>query len=243
MVSAADVWGEVCGGFRACGAVSRARGMVPARRLPCGRVGSGLSSCAAASVSIAFQSAPPRGGRLASPEAHREEKGFNPRPRAGGDPPSPPRGFNARRRVEFQFAPPRGGRPSLNTSMGRAGTFQSAPPRGGRPSVRLRHRRHPRVSIRAPARGATWRAIVTIESAYGFNPRPRAGGDRSSRRCSSPRRRFNPRPRAGGATVALLHLLGELEVSIRAPARGATGRRGLRGSVDRFNPRPRAGGD
>ena len=51
MVSAADVWGEVCGGFRACGAVSRARGMVPARRLPCGRVEFGLSSCAAASVS------------------------------------------------------------------------------------------------------------------------------------------------------------------------------------------------
>ena len=27
LVSAADVWGEVCGGFRACGAVSRARGI------------------------------------------------------------------------------------------------------------------------------------------------------------------------------------------------------------------------
>ena len=55
------------------------------------------------------------------------------------------------------------------------------------------------VSIHAPARGATYSTAVLQGQEVGFNPRPRAGGDRL-------------------VNVALR----ELEVSIHAPARGAT---------------------
>ena len=122
-----------------------------------------------------------------------------------------------------------------------------------------------RVSIHAPARGAT-RTIRRVKSQVCtcFNPRPRAGGDGVNRRPSSLYWRFNPRPRAGGDA---LHLHGScaMIVSIHAPARGATRaarrwglksrfqstppRGGRRNALDcrskwlRFNPRPRAGGD
>ena len=79
----------------------------------------------------------------------------------------------------------------------------------------------------------------------GFNPRPRAGGDLLQGAVEGGRSRFNPRPRAGGD---LGHLPIEdvaVQVSIRAPARGATRRPGCtcRAASGRFNPRPRAGGD
>ena len=77
-------------------------------------------------------------------------------------------------------------------------SFQSTPPRRGRPLDRLR-------------RLAVWC----------FNPRPRAGGDRSRPRRDRAGPRFNPRPRAGGdLTVTAMGCL-----------------------LSCFNPRPRAGGD
>ena len=54
---------------------------------------------------------------------------------------------------------------------------------------------------------------------------------------------FNPRPRAGGDDDFKMFKPGE-EVSIHAPARGATRpRRTSRPLPGCFNPRPRAGGD
>ena len=124
-------------------------------------------------------------------------EGFNPRPRAGGDPRGrqsevPGKGFNPRPRAggdilltpessiisTFQSTPPRGGRRNPANTSALLLLFQSTPPRGGRPGRASRKRNAPiDVSIHAPARGATvsrsWRHPVL----WRFNPRPRAGGD------------------------------------------------------------------
>ena len=122
-----------------------------------------------------------------------------------------------------------------------------------------------RVSIHAPARGATRRGI-TVSLPRLFQSTPPRGGRRSSfshsnrstlfqstpprggrrkwlrrhrDRCIS----FNPRPRAGG-DLRGRHMVMGGGVSIHAPARGAThsasGQHHVRYC---FNPRPRAGGD
>ena len=78
-----------------------------------------------------------------------------------------------------------------------------------------------RVSIHAPARGATGKSYLPLGSIERFNPRPRAGGDHIS------------------STAGLPH-----DVSIHAPARGATLMTRIQKLVpSSFNPRPRAGGD
>ena len=144
-----------------------------------------------------FQSAPPRGGRLVHFEesdwgkpvsirapawgatrgpwkVRKDENGFNPRPRVGGDVNRCAidvhiSGFNPRPRVggdgaiahlgsgpaRFQSAPPRGGRLHFAGYFVVDLEFQSAPPRGGR-------------------RGSRWQ-VRTPKTR--FNPRPRVGGD------------------------------------------------------------------
>ena len=121
--------------------------------------------------------------------------------------------------------------------------FQSTPPRGGRRACGSTIRRLDRVSIHAPARGATSCLAGIIQDHHGFNPRPRAGGDflvyhdLASFLCFNPRPRaggdinrpktnttlhcFNPRPRAGGDGIFRLSCVPS-GVSIHAPARGAT---------------------
>ena len=123
--------------------------------------------------------------------------GFNPRPPRGGRPTSPGSGSG---RLRFQSTPPRGGRQLRRLIVGfEFRGFQSTPPRGGRPAGRL---------------GTTWGG--------GFNPRPRVGGDASSR------------------TV----IAGARSVSIHAPAWGATTGPSCQASAPPgFNPRPRVGGD
>ena len=146
-------------------------------------------------VSTVFQSAPPHGGRRFHGPNRCVRNRFNPRPRTGGDQSD---AMTAHDLIWFQSAPPHGGRP----------------PRLGR------RRRRGHVSIRAPARGATWRCQDSTLSSGGFNPRPRTGGDnyagyvhyrldvfqsapphggrRSRNRRSRLKSRFNPRPRTGG---------------------------------------------
>ena len=191
-------------------------------------------------VSRRFQSTPPRGGRRsASRELARMHASFNPRPRVGGD---------------------RAARASAG------GWFQSTPPRGGR---RVGYRTVPQtVSIHAPAWGAT-DAIgdaagvsqVSIHApAWGatccryerraaghrwFQSTPPRGGRRAVHDwLSAGDDRFNPRPREGGddcpcGSVALHH-----DVSIHAPAWGATVAESTWSTLRlSFNPRPRVGGD
>ena len=169
------------------------------------------------------------------------------------------------RSLKFQSTPPRGGRLEHTVWVSNQELFQSTPPRGGRPPPRSPLRPLPcfnprpraggdlqtrpraagqhRVSIHAPARGATCRkavcrlvARVSIHApARGatrsssprtrrtrFNPRPRAGGDATSRKpLMRMSRCFNPRPRAGGDHQRFARR-GYRRVSIHAPARGAT---------------------
>ena len=109
--------------------------------------------------------------------------GFNPRPRAGGDPTrgrrnyegvavsihAPARGATrrgrgrGRRSRSFNPRPRAGGDEQQEGLRGMLATFQSTPPRGGRPR---------KAGVRSPA-------------ARGFNPRPRAGGDCGAGSCGA----------------------------------------------------------
>ena len=127
-------------------------------------------------IEYVFQSTPPRGGRReywSHPIARSRRSSFNPRPRAGGD---------ASARV-----------------AGEALVFQSTPPRGGRQHVLRNVRQRRRVSIHAPARGATGSPCEgTRLLPWLFQSTPRAGGDTPwPPECGS-MKGFNPRPRAGG---------------------------------------------
>ena len=148
--------------------------------------------------------------------------GFNPRPRAGGD--RIDQRNNRRLRQVSIHAPARGATGSISAIIVAFGKFQSTPPRGGR-------------LLALPGAAGT----------YCFNPRPRAGGDSTrSSDFAAARPSFNPRPRAGGDLQGLSGTLvigllfqstpprggrrvfrrvlprAEAEVSIHAPARGAT---------------------
>ena len=185
--------------------------------------------------------APARGATASAPSTRLPESCFDPRPRARGDATSMT--AEAARDGVSIHAPARGATPSCaQTRM--AAMFRSTPLREGRPAARDRCSRAVHVSIHAPARGATARRARSRAARDGFDPRPRARGDRGRRCCV----------RSVDA------------VSIHAPARGATGqladqpcarrfrstppREGRRRSARRssmsspsFDPRPRARGD
>ena len=142
--------------------------------------------------------APARGATWAAASVHDHARGFNPRPRAGGD---CLRLLRWRGVASFQSTPPRGGRPQL-----------------GRPGCA-----EPLVSIHAPARGATQGLPGIGQRFAGFNPRPRAGGDAAEPHAvQAATWSFNPRPRAGGDAVPRMLARPARRVSIHAPARGAT---------------------
>ena len=78
----------------------------------------------------------------------------------------------------FQSAPPHGGRLFIVRPCVMLEEFQSAPPHGGRLVLHRHDGRAWRVSIRAPARGATEVGYDGRRALRRFNPRPRTGGDR-----------------------------------------------------------------
>ena len=189
-----------------------------------------------------FQSAPPRGGRQGGGGERPQRRGFNPRPRVGGDKLSsaqsptaqrfqsaPPRGGRPYRKrrigrfLMFQSAPPRGGRRQFNLPNTEQTVFQSAPPRGGRQAEGARPDRGFDVSIRAPAWGAT-RLRAVHGAVNGFNPRPRVGGDSISAASAFGTRKFQSAPPRGGRPGWRGQRRHADAVSIRAPAWGATTR-------------------
>ena len=99
----------------------------------------------------------------------------------------------------FQSTRPRGAR-LLSLAIARSGKpeFQSTRPRGARPSTQTVSNGAWKVSIHAPARGATRNSAPNSSSA-GFNPRAREGRDADALRDKL-----------------------SAQVSIHAPARGAT---------------------
>ena len=123
-------------------------------------------------------------------------------------------------------------------------SFQPTPPPGGDGGGAKPKRGRSRVSIHAPAWGATPKSPRSRTQSSCFNPRPRVGGDenvplgrrermrfqstpprggrRRLRSQPSPASRFNPRPRVGGDSSSLWS---------------------SKSGGKRFNPRPRVGGD
>ena len=91
--------------------------------------------------------APARGATVVSTSSWSCQRCFNPRPRTGGD---------------------------QSSANGNSTRFQSTPPHGGR-RLLGRHSQRLRVSIHAPARGAT--SQLHLSRPLRFNPRPRTGGD------------------------------------------------------------------
>ena len=143
--------------------------------------------------------------------------------------------------------------------------FQSTPPHGGRRIIALKIKALRQVSIHAPAWGATNGDVVWIPdlevsihapawgatllpatfraSPFGFNPRPRMGGDLA--RCGQAAIRIvSIHAPAWGATFALLHE-SETEASFNPRPRmgGDVGPLWPGRYPYRFNPRPRMGGD
>jgi len=123
---------------------------------------------------------------------------------------------------EFQSTPPRGGRRRSARIAGLGGRVSIHAPAWGATHTAISCLSAGTVSIHAPAWGATHRPPRPRTSPRRFNPRPRVGGDVEGGKVVPDRSRFNPRPRVGGDP----------------PAGGnPTGGRGG------FNPRPRVGGD
>ena len=126
--------------------------------------------------------------------------------------------------------------------------FQSTHPRGVRPQARQRQQCPSLVSIHAPAWGATpykavalpGKSLVSIHAPAwgathpppwcgrdrdGFNPRTRVGCDDAKRNYQSQARKFQSTHPRGVRRVAPGHTVTRFDVSIHAPAWGATGAR------------------
>ena len=136
--------------------------------------------------------------------------GFNPRPRAGGD--SRKRSSPARC-SSFNPRPRAGGDSSGTSASSSPACFNPRPRAGGDITLSTWPGRSQMFQSTPP------RACRARSSS--FNPRPRAGGDLLMTVHASMFPGFNPRPRAGGDAggEAGAHFV---DVSIHAPARGAT---------------------
>ena len=77
------------------------------------------------------------------------------------------------------------------------------------------------ISIHAPARGATCQMFLRQPLFHHFNPRSREGSDGRLRPPTGMHRNFNPRSREG-SDENRMYSLRETDISIHAPARGAT---------------------
>ena len=131
-----------------------------------------------------------------SASSHRKCGRFNPRAREGRDPcGSPPQGVLRL----FQSTRPRGARPRRNRGHACTTVFQSTRPRGAR-------RQH----------------LPTTASRVRFNPRAREGRDRAKLTGKDTYPLFqSTRPR-GARLASLIIYMRNINVSIHAPARGAT---------------------
>ena len=82
----------------------------------------------------------------------------------------------------FQSTHPRGVRRFKDDVSVCLGVFQSTHPRGVRPDERYHQSEHRRISIHAPARGATSKGAEHFHDHFDFNPRTREGCDHIGRR-------------------------------------------------------------
>ena len=125
--------------------------------------------------------------------------------------------------LRFQSTRPHGARRGADFgAIGSSFGFNPRARTGRDPAVTLYPSFLVDVSIHAPARGATRISIAPRSASRSFNPRARTGRDLAL----SPRRSyawsFNPRARTG-RDMMLAGVSADEDVSIHAPARGATG--------------------
>jgi len=122
--------------------------------------------------------------------------------------------------------------------------FQSTLPHGERRAFYVRVASSLHVSIHAPARGATRRAITSCVIQLVSIHAPARGATRLPEIACNASHCFNPRSRTGSDRSSPIGALLDTPVSIHAPARGATLRLGRQSDyVRRFNPRSRTGSD
>ncbi len=120
--------------------------------------------------------------------------------------------------------------------------FRSAPPHGGRRPVD-RVRNHLRVSIRAPARGATAPIPELGRRRNCFDPRPRTGGDFNVTVPPRSTVTFRSAPPHGGRPVCGSVTKRSLQFR-SAPPHGGRRQGADSASIPKcFDPRPRTGGD
>ena len=124
--------------------------------------------------------------------------------------------------VQFQFTHPRGVRLNPSCEPFNPRRFQFTHPRGVRPVCHLAAADRAAVSIHAPARGATSTATDQARARASFNSRTREGCDCSRPPHAVPAIRFNSRTREGCDLRGRKRDILFVNVSIHAPARGAT---------------------
>ena len=146
-------------------------------------------------------------------------RGFNPRTRVGCD----VHRCRCGQGVElFQSTHPRGVRRPCPGARGRTPVFQSTHPRGVRPGRCRPARPRPRVSIHAPAWGATRNPRSWRCASSSFNPRTRVGCDTASMSVLSTVREFQSTHPRGVRPHEFEQPVHAHVVSIHAPAWGAT---------------------
>ncbi len=163
---------------------------------------------------------------------------------------APARGATRRRcsfgrPLVFRSTPPRGGRPPSNRSAARRSSFDPRPRTGGDSSAPEASSRLIVFRSTPPHGGRLVASRQVYTDVRKFRSTPPHGGRRSSARSpASLANSFDPRPRTGGDRSMHRHDQVDANVSIHAPARGAT-QRGKRAARDAksFDPRPRTGGD
>jgi len=188
-----------------------------------------------------FQSTPLREGRPGFQLDSTDSTGFNPRPCARGDngemhgspseesfnPRPCARGDVARWRsyypaVRFQSTPLREGRQIVAFFPATSKDVSIHAPARGATVSRAKADAIYRVSIHAPARGATMQVIRGGKGGSSFNPRPCARGDPSFETSFRNLYLFQSTPLREGRPSGLASIVRSINVSIHAPARGAT---------------------
>ena len=163
--------------------------------------------------------APARGATYVLRRIPRVVVSFNPRSREGSDLAFAYDSYNG---LSFNPRSREGSdNPAIHPRMNPQ-WFQSTLPRGERPMFLDLIGGRSKVSIHAPARGATLPRPVVLRTHQRFNPRSREGSDETVTSTEPPSPCFNPRSREGSDCLRRSISKPPLRVSIHAPARGAT---------------------
>ena len=167
---------------------------------------------------LSFQSTHPRGVRPTFVRLYAHLRHFNPRTREGCDLYS---NVSSAACTLFQSTHPRGVRRCVLRDCTFTGKFQSTHPRGVRPDPSIPTRAMPRISIHAPARGATMRRSSSSGRSQISIHAPARGATEVDSIALQQSLFQSTHPR--GVRLACFCICVKIaEISIHAPARGAT---------------------